>query len=158
MPFNWRQPINYIYYQIIWVLLAQNMMLIYCGSILLFTGICRFLVVFCGHIKQSAQNLSAEIVQFTLTKETEKRVNLKIMFNDLVRSHCSNMQLSDANLIYIQDILFIVSCHQIYLQASWWMFIDIPKHCCFECVYRLFILESEYLWIIPCKCGSFLNF
>lgn len=102
LPFNWRTPTNYIYCQLIWVVLLQVVVFIYCGSITLYMGICRYLVIFCEDLKQTVRELNEEIVHMSRSQKTltaEERVKLKSLFNALIHFHADMIQLSITNFL-----------------------------------------------------------
>lgn len=70
---------------------------VYCIGMSLSMGVCRFLVAFCDDFKETVQDLNVEILQLMLSKKTlteEKRIRLKISFNELIKFQADIRQLS----------------------------------------------------------------
>lgn len=95
MPYEWRAPIPYLATSLFLYSIALYGTMMFIVTISLYIGFCVYGIAFVHDIQLKLQSLQADVMDAHKNPTTEKRIEIKEQFCDIIRFHIDAKQLSD---------------------------------------------------------------
>lgn len=87
VPYDWRAPLGFLFTTIMQILLVVLMVMCFVCFIMLYVGICRFLIAFATEVQHTLNEFSNSFTESKKKLKLPKVLELKTKLNETVKFH-----------------------------------------------------------------------